>query len=439
MTNSDQITTLLQAGIAAAQEKRNEQARQALLRVVELDERNEQAWLWLSGVVETLDERRICLENVLTLNPDNSHAQAGLRWLDQQAPAPSSTSDRCPRCGSSLPQSGSTCPNCGQILIVACPGCGEYVQVQEPACPYCGQPLGDFDTGAHYYIGLAQAYLEQQKGALAREAIDRAEAAAGDDVQMLKRVAALHEEMNATDMAIAVYRRAIERDPEEATLYAHLGAIYRRRSMPGEALEMYKLAAQRAGDDAAILYELADLYNEEHGATPQVLKLLERAVRLNPGHAPAHFLLGNLYLGQGQGQRAISHYERASEFAPPDSLLKRDARRELLRLRPPMPKQAQGWGETLRLMTGLMLPPLLAALVNARLVPWEISLPAWGALALATVGAYLLVCATDVTRNPAMRSLFGAAGVAERRHKALVGLPGMLLWAVALGLILGRV
>jgi len=443
MTNSNQVTELLQAGIAAAQAAaqagRAEEARRALLRVTELDERSEQAWLWLSGVVETFDERRICLENVLAINPDNAHAQAGLHWLDQQAPAPSPASERCPLCGSPIPQSGSTCPNCGQLLIVACPGCGEYIEVQETMCPYCGQPLGNFRDGAHYHIGLAQAYLEQQNGALAQEAIACAEAAAGGDAQILRDVAALREEMGHTDMAIATYKLALEHAPDDASLYAHLGAIYRRRAMPAEAIEMYKLAAQRASDDPAILYELADLYNEEYGAAPEVFKLLERAVHLNQEHAPAHFLLAGLYLGQGQGQRAIQHYEQAAKSASPDSLLGRDARRALLKLRPPMPKQAQGWGETLRLMTGLMISPALAALVNARLVPWEISLLAWVALIAATGGAYLWVCATEVTRNPAMCSLFGEAGVAGRGRKALVGLPGMLLWAAALGLILGKI
>jgi tetratricopeptide (TPR) repeat protein len=54
------------------------------MRVIEVDERNEQAWLWLSGVVDTDEDRLICLENVLMLNPENVRARAGLRWLQQR-------------------------------------------------------------------------------------------------------------------------------------------------------------------------------------------------------------------------------------------------------------------------------------------------------------------------------------------------------------------
>ncbi len=89
-------------------------------------------------------------------------------------------------------------------------------------------------------------------------------------------------------------------------------------------------------------------------------------------------------------------------------------------------------------MAGLLLTPALAALVNARLVPWEISLAAWSALLLATAGAYLWVCATDVPRNPTMRAIFGQAGVTGHSRQALVGGPGALLWIAGMGLILSR-
>lgn len=82
------MTTLpLQEGIQAAKAGDHERARALLLPLVEQDEENEQAWLWLSGVMPTWEERRICLENVLTLNPDNEMAQRGMARLQAMAPA----------------------------------------------------------------------------------------------------------------------------------------------------------------------------------------------------------------------------------------------------------------------------------------------------------------------------------------------------------------
>jgi hypothetical protein len=81
MADTAHIAKLLQHGIAAAKIGRKETVRRMLMRVVELDERNEQAWLWLSGIVDSPEDRRICMENVLAINPHNAAAQAGLRWL----------------------------------------------------------------------------------------------------------------------------------------------------------------------------------------------------------------------------------------------------------------------------------------------------------------------------------------------------------------------
>jgi tetratricopeptide (TPR) repeat protein len=74
-------------GIAAARAGRLDEARASLLKALEADDRNESAWLWLSGVIGSPDERRICLENVLAINPDNTHARRGLELIESQQPA----------------------------------------------------------------------------------------------------------------------------------------------------------------------------------------------------------------------------------------------------------------------------------------------------------------------------------------------------------------
>src|SRR3954469_4462774 len=78
------MTDLLQQGIAAARAGKREESRTLLMRVVEADERNEQAWLWLAGVVDGPEDVRTCLQNVLDLNPANQQAQQGLAWVESQ-------------------------------------------------------------------------------------------------------------------------------------------------------------------------------------------------------------------------------------------------------------------------------------------------------------------------------------------------------------------
>lgn len=74
-------------------------ARQLLEQATELDQMSEKAWMWLSAVVDSEEDRRICLENVLFINPDNQDAQKGLQLLTgapsaPSSPAPTPTSDQ---------------------------------------------------------------------------------------------------------------------------------------------------------------------------------------------------------------------------------------------------------------------------------------------------------------------------------------------------------
>jgi tetratricopeptide (TPR) repeat protein len=78
------LKALLEEGITAAQTGQKERACQCLMQVVKADENNEQAWLWLSGVVESLEDKQTCLENVLALNPDSGPAKKGMAWIAEQ-------------------------------------------------------------------------------------------------------------------------------------------------------------------------------------------------------------------------------------------------------------------------------------------------------------------------------------------------------------------
>ena len=83
-----EVDSWLKQGMTALRAGNKEEARSLLMRVLEVDEQHEQAWLWLSGAMETADERQICLENVLTINPDSEVAQRGLAKLGVTWPKP---------------------------------------------------------------------------------------------------------------------------------------------------------------------------------------------------------------------------------------------------------------------------------------------------------------------------------------------------------------
>ena len=76
---------LFKAGKDAARQGDNAQAHALFRRAIEVDPYHEQVWLWLASVVETDEDRRVCFENVLELNPGNTTARARLRHLDDRA------------------------------------------------------------------------------------------------------------------------------------------------------------------------------------------------------------------------------------------------------------------------------------------------------------------------------------------------------------------
>ncbi|MBM7842721.1 tetratricopeptide repeat protein [Herpetosiphon giganteus] len=79
------IDELLRSAKAAANQGQIEQARKLLSSIVQRDPNHEQAWLWLSGVVDSADKMRYCLDRVLAINPDNQLALSALEDFDDLA------------------------------------------------------------------------------------------------------------------------------------------------------------------------------------------------------------------------------------------------------------------------------------------------------------------------------------------------------------------
>lgn len=73
--------SMLDDAIQAIRMGDKEEGRRLLEEMLETDESNEDIWLWLTAVVETDEDREVCLENVLALNPNNTIAQQSIAAL----------------------------------------------------------------------------------------------------------------------------------------------------------------------------------------------------------------------------------------------------------------------------------------------------------------------------------------------------------------------
>ena len=85
MSTPNDVAERLRRGIEAAREGKRAEAREFFEQVVEIDEKSEKGWFWLASVVDTDDERRICLSNVLHINPNNERARRALDALQAKA------------------------------------------------------------------------------------------------------------------------------------------------------------------------------------------------------------------------------------------------------------------------------------------------------------------------------------------------------------------
>ncbi|MGQ9889795.1 MAG: hypothetical protein ACUVSX_15110 [Aggregatilineales bacterium] len=120
MSNPADLQEKLRLGIEAARRGDREAARLLLRQVLSADPRSESAWLWLASVVDSLAERRACLQNVLKLNPNNQRAREALSRLDAAvAGRPAPPARRTPPQPAAREQAGGFSPVIAALLVVA--------------------------------------------------------------------------------------------------------------------------------------------------------------------------------------------------------------------------------------------------------------------------------------------------------------------------------
>ncbi|MBN1936307.1 MAG: hypothetical protein JW934_16695 [Anaerolineae bacterium] len=132
---------LFQQGVASAKSGQRAQAREALALAVELDEKNVSAWLWLSGVVNDLQDREVCLQNVLDLDPGHAAARKGLEQIQAQLARLESSSLQEPLPVAATPQAPprSILTELDDPLL--CPYCAMPTEAKDRRCTMCGGNL----------------------------------------------------------------------------------------------------------------------------------------------------------------------------------------------------------------------------------------------------------------------------------------------------------
>lgn len=88
-TSNPEVSNLLVQGFKTAKEGRRDEAYEIFCDVVRRDPNNELGWLYRAATTEDLSEAYVCLQRVLSLNPNNEKAQRGVERIQNRLAAES--------------------------------------------------------------------------------------------------------------------------------------------------------------------------------------------------------------------------------------------------------------------------------------------------------------------------------------------------------------
>jgi len=131
----------------------------------------------------------------------------------------------------------------------------------------------------------------------------------------LAYLATRYRDRGETANAVAIYRKALEIKPDDATTLLNLGITYSNAGDLENAITCYQQAAQLAPDNAMIWVNWG-IAQRRQGNAPAAIETYRQAIDVNPHLALAHFNLGNVYYEREDFSQAIPAYEKAVELNP---------------------------------------------------------------------------------------------------------------------------
>jgi tetratricopeptide (TPR) repeat protein len=116
--------------------------------------------------------------------------------------------------------------------------------------------------------------------------------------------------------AEAAYLKAIEVDPKSADAYTALAGLYNQQKKFAESAKISAKASELEGGGNAAAVLNQGISNWNAGQYPEAKAQFERAVKLDPKLADAHFRLGMANVNLGQLPDAVKAFEEYLRLAP---------------------------------------------------------------------------------------------------------------------------
>ncbi|MBI4838224.1 MAG: tetratricopeptide repeat protein [Nitrospirae bacterium] len=126
----------------------------------------------------------------------------------------------------------------------------------------------------------------------------------------------LYMEKGEYNLAIEVFRKALEFNPSYCQARIGIGSIYTDKGMIDEAINEYKKAIMHSPDCFNANIKLGVLYATQTGQKNMAIAEFKRAININPSSFEAHNNLGVAYDELGQLDKAIAEYQHALKLSP---------------------------------------------------------------------------------------------------------------------------
>jgi tetratricopeptide (TPR) repeat protein len=132
----------------------------------------------------------------------------------------------------------------------------------------------------------------------------------------LFHVGRVHERFGLEDKALAVYRQAIEEDPELTGPHLRTGFILaQRKDRMSEAVDAYNQAL-RTDSRAPGVYTRLGLVFTHQGRLEDAVRAFEEELRMGTANEDTYYNLGQAFSLQAMHEKAVEAYAEASRRAP---------------------------------------------------------------------------------------------------------------------------
>ena len=187
------------------------------------------------------------------------------------------------------------------------------------------QETHKFDLGRYKEeMAKAEVAIAKKEWNNAKKSLIQAIALTKDDFIPSFKLAGVYMESDDSRRAETLYRRLLESDPDNPSIYENIGKILIKRKNYKEAIGAYSRAAELNEKDDKILISLGKLYQllMHYSLAAECFR---RAAELKPRDVNTLFLLADACIGDDDLDNALFTYERILTIEPYNEVAKNRA------------------------------------------------------------------------------------------------------------------